>query len=64
MTDHQQTLRGLAPCDDSLVASLLAQSDRDRGGGDRDAQVRALFGSPRRADARRPAPRRGGSLVR
>jgi 4-carboxymuconolactone decarboxylase len=43
VTDYEPTLQRLAVSDDRLVASLLAQSDFDIGGGCREAQMRALF---------------------
>jgi 4-carboxymuconolactone decarboxylase len=42
MSDHEQTLRRLALCDDQVVALVLAQSDAELGGGCSDPQMRAL----------------------
>jgi len=39
MTDHEQTIRRLALCDDQLVVSMVAHSDPDLGG---DPRMRAF----------------------
>lgn len=43
MADYEQALRRLALNDERLVASLLAQSDRELGGVCADPEVRSLF---------------------